>query len=245
MPGASPDFGLRAKRSPRRDGYREVFFFWHELTRHVSFPPGVGETLRLLAGRDMATLYEYRVFTKILDSVRELSGREVSGPPSILRDEWGERLVAGVAVSLGPGLSITFNPTFSRSQKTAYSTPLRPDVILRVGDYLHAFDAKYRLDRVDMQEGDADDDPATYKRADLYKMHTYRDAIDGLRTAFVVYPGTEFAFFERGGGLRTVPAHIDAADGVGALPLRPATKEPATTLRRLLCVLLRPSVPSP
>ena len=102
---------------------------------------------------------------------------------------------------------------------------------MREGDRLHVFDAKYRLDRFDAEERDSDDAPATYKRADLYKMHTYRDAISGLRTAFVVYPGSEFVFFERNGGRRARPGDVVSADGVGALPLRPADHNPATSLR--------------
>ena len=109
---------------------------------------------------------------------------------------------------------------------------------LRVGDTLHVFDAKYRLDRFDTEENDPDDDPATYKRTDLYKMHTYRDAISGLATAFVVYPGTDFVFFERDGDRRIRPADVVNIDGVGALPLRPADHDPAASLRDLLATLL-------
>jgi PD-(D/E)XK nuclease superfamily protein len=113
--------------------------------------------------------------------------------------------------------------------------------VLRFGGTLHAFDAKYRLDRFDVDEADPDDDSATYKRADLYKMHAYRDAIAGLKTAFVVYPGNEFVFFERQGFRRTRPADVAQRDGVGAVPLRPADAEPVEKLRDLLRVLLRRS----
>ena len=234
--------GLRAPSQAlaKADGYREVFSFWHDLSRHVSCPPGAAETVRLLAGRDMATLYEYWVFAKILEAARGLAGSTASEAPSIRRDEWGERLAGGVAVAIGPNLSVAFNRTFSRSGKSAYSTPLRPDVVLQVGDALHAFDAKYRLDQLNTREDDTDDNPATYKRADLYKMHTYRDAIDDLRTAFIVYPGSEFVFFERSGDRRNAPAQVANADGVGAVPLRPVDGQPAATLHGLLRVLLSP-----
>ena len=72
-------------------------------------------------------------------------------------------------------------------------------------------------------------------------MHTYRDAISGLRTAFVVYPGSEFVFFERGGNFRIRPTDITSPDGIGALPLRPADQDPAASLRGLLRGLITPS----
>ena len=82
----------------------------------------------------------------------------------------------------------------------------------------HAFDAKYRLDRFEVSDGDADDDAATYKRADLYKMHTYRDAILSVKSAFVVYPGSEFVFFDRSGVKHMEPAELSAL--TGSVPCR-------------------------
>ena len=243
--GRLSGFHAPSQALAKADGYREVFGFWGDLTRHVSLPRGSAETTRLLEGRDMATLYEYWVFVKILQAAIAVTGGRPAGPPVIRRDELGESLRLGLLTPLGRELTIGFNPTFRRSNGTAYSTPLRPDVTLRSGDRLHAFDAKYRLDRFDAGEADPDDDPAGYKRADLYKMHTYRDAITGLKTAFVVYPGTEFVFFERHGIRREEPAELVRADGVGAVPLRPADANPAAALREVLRVLLTPLEPTP
>jgi len=222
----------------KADGYREVFAFWVDLTRHFSLPISAAETTRLLEGRDMATLYEYWVFLKILEAAIQVTGYTPSRRPELRRDELGESLAVGLQLNVGPKITIRFNSTFIRSRRTAYSTPLRPDVIVQVGGVLHAFDAKYRLDRFDVAEGDADDDSATYKRADLYKMHTYRDAILGLKTAFIVYPGSEFVFFERSGNKCHNPAMINLIDGVGAVPLRPADADPGRQLRDLLTKIL-------
>ncbi|MDI3469908.1 MAG: hypothetical protein OJF62_001971 [Pseudolabrys sp.] len=228
----------------KADGYREVFSFWTGLTAHVSLPLSATETVRILEGRDVATLYEYWSFLKLLEATVNITGRRLSGEVAVRRDELGESLSLGLSTGVGPNISISFNPTFRRSNRTAYSTPLRPDVILKVGDALHAFDAKYRLDRFDVAENDPDDDPATYKRVDLYKMHTYRDAISNLRSASVLYPGTEFVFFERSGAKRNAPGSIANADGVGAIPLRPTAADPSGMLRELLTVLLtRPGSP--
>jgi predicted component of viral defense system (DUF524 family) len=160
--------------------------------------------------------------------------------PKIRRDEMGESLEVGLSTPLGPNITVRFNPSFMRLAGTAYSTPLRPDVVVEVDGVGHAFDAKYRLDRFDAGEDDADDDPATYKRADLYKMHTYRDAILRLKTAFIVYPGSEFVFFDRSGVKHIGADTMGIPDGVGAVPLRPANTDPASALRDLLRVLLIP-----
>lgn len=222
----------------KSEGYRDLFSFWLAMGRHVSLPLEASETTRFLEGRNIATLYEYWVFAKVLQIVCEETAARPAGPPNLRTDELGTSLAVGLVAPMGGGLFVSYNPSFNRSGRGAYSTPLRPDVVLAIGEDLHAFDAKYRLDGIDA--GDDDDDGArTYKRADLYKMHTYRDAIHGMRTAFVVYPGSEFVFFERSGIRRCDPAAVPSnADGVGAVPLRPSEVIPEASLRTLLRSLI-------
>ena len=165
--------------------------------------------------------------------------------PEILRDEMGESLAIGLSTGLKPNITIRVNPTFKRADDSAYSTPLRPDVVVEVDGVCHIFDAKYRLDRFDVIDADADDgDAATYKRADLYKMHTYRDAISSVKTAFVVYPGSEFVFFDRSGTKRADPSAMQLPDGVGAVPLRPIDADPSEVLRDTLRALVIPPQPA-
>ncbi|GJD32275.1 hypothetical protein PMNALOAF_3543 [Methylobacterium adhaesivum] len=231
----------------KSEGYREVFGFWLGFGQHVSLPLDNAEAARFLEGRDVATLYEYWVFLKILEAVCEVTGRRPAGPPEIDKGDFGDSLGYGIRVDLGEDVRVAYNPTFTRSRGDAYSTPLRPDVVVTLDGERHAFDAKYRLDRMD-DGNDADDgDRSTYKRADLYKMHAYRDAIRGMRTACAVYPGSEFVFFGRDGGPRRLPgAMASDADGVGAIPLRPSDVEPASSLRAFLAALLsRPTPASP
>ncbi|KAA2234907.1 DUF2357 domain-containing protein [Salinarimonas soli] len=219
------------------EGYRELYGFWSDLRRYRSLPLTSEETTRLLEGRDVATLYEYWVFLKVFKAVRQVAGSLAVTPIRAERTELGESLVAGLEAKFGK-IRLRYNASFTRSSGGAYSTPLRPDVVLEFGEQRHAFDAKYRLDWLDTDEKDPDDGTATYKRADLYKMHAYRDAIHGLRTAFVVYPGSEFVFFSRDGGKCASPSLVSVMDGVGAVPLRPASTAADGPLTDLIAILL-------
>lgn len=240
--GQLTSFQSPSQALSKADGYREIFIFWGDLTEHISLPADNTLVRRLLEGRDVATLYEYWVFIKIVQSIVEITGLQPAGPPHIQRDELGDSLTLGLSVAIGTKISVYFNRTYRRSSKTAYSTPLRPDVIVQIGETLHAFDAKYRLVRFEISESDLDDDGITYKRADLYKMHAYRDAITGLSSASVVYPGTEFVFFERSGEKRDCASKITNADGVGAVPLRPTSGDPTHRLKSMLANFLRTHV---
>ncbi|MEO0453640.1 MAG: DUF2357 domain-containing protein [Verrucomicrobiota bacterium] len=94
--------------------------------------------------------------------------------------------------------------------------------------YLH-FDSKYRVEQLEQllgkdEESEISEEQAeakatnTYKRGDLYKMHTYNDAIRRTAGSYVLYPGkdgeprTDFARFE------------EIVPGVGAFRMRPGEK---------------------
>ena len=203
----------------KAEGYKDLLELWIALGAHQSLPTSEREIQRLLQGKDVALLYEYWVFLKVLQAVSAASGLK-NGPVSVSRNDLGEGLDRGLQIQLSPSIAVAFNPSYTRTAGTTYSTPLRPDVVVTLGSRRHAFDAKYRLNWLSSLE-DTDDDEATFVRADIYKMHTYRDAIANMQSSFVVYPGTEFVFFERGKERRNSPDEVDTFDGVGAIPARP------------------------
>jgi len=103
------------------------------------------------------------------------------------------------------------------------------------------FDAKYKVDSLVKLFGKEDEssdeeesyqeDPAragNYKRADLLKMHAYRDAIRRSAGAYVLYPGNEKEQLPFRGFHELLP-------GLGAFPLRPnATDDGSAALERFL-----------
>jgi predicted component of viral defense system (DUF524 family) len=64
----------------------------------------------------------------------------------------------------------------------------------------------------------------TFRRADIYKMHTYRDALPSVRSAWVLYPGSQLRFYMKDGGpvVERVKDLPEAVEGVGAVPLPPS-----------------------
>ena len=82
--------------------------------------------------------------------------------------------------------------------------------------YIH-FDAKFRINNVrDLSE----DDPTKAKPADIYKMHTYNEAIYGTVTSIILYPGK--APNEKKGDENAIYTKFtDLVPGVSALAVRP------------------------
>ena len=84
------------------------------------------------------------------------------------------------------------------------------------------FDAKYRLNKITLEDTNCEDEDllvekeeqesGIYKRADLLKMHAYKDAIRRTSGAYVLYPGSEN---------RSIKGYHEVVPGLGAFSIRP------------------------
>jgi len=151
-------------------------------------------------------------------------------------------------------VSLFYNRKFHKGQLDdeygdgSYSTEFRPDFSMLIESsrrkhWVH-FDAKYRLNMTewkrqmsaptieDLEQNltEETEDADLYNKTDLYKMHTYRDAILGSRGAYILFPGTrtEKSVFVRH------PTEVYRSryiiPSIGAFPLRPQSEEQLNSL---------------
>ena len=216
----------------KAEGYREVFMHFHKLALSSQYPID-GESLRLIIeGKDVATLYEYWCFftmAKILQSLLGEPEKSAAGT----RGEFAVRLSHRISLSFPGGVELQFNKSYPGNSNKSYSVSLRLDISLKAGGRLHLFDAKFKYDRLTFVEEPPTDEAELdtekneeevfqrFKHGDLYKMHTYKDAIVDARDVWILYPGTEFRFYEEGRGRVDTPDDIEQLTGVGAIPLKP------------------------
>ena len=186
------------------DGYRELLELYREFTAYVPF---FGELQKAIDNKDIATLYEYWCFFKLVEEFGEILGKkrlELIITPAGELSEGGE-----VYVQFDNGWRLYYNKRLTPA-KWSYSVTLRPDFSLFTGNpeqkrtkLIGVFDAKFKLDVIDADKFAEEDkkmerEPIlqTWARLeDIYKMHTYRDALNA-RFAVVLYPGKENMFFE-------------------------------------------------
>jgi predicted component of viral defense system (DUF524 family) len=179
--------------------------------------------------KDVSLLYEYWVFYKIAATLLE-PGAFFLSRSAIVKEG---RIVNTAVVSDGIW-TVHFNRTFIRKPGASYSLRLRPDIVIervdssRTSTSLHVLDAKYKSVQYTVE--DEDDDSllkviGVVKPADIHKMHCYIDAVQGVNTATAVYPGEKFVFYprNRSAAPATSPEQIALLDGVGAVPLMPAS----------------------
>ncbi len=182
----------------KRDGYRELLQLWREfnLARQPTFFRDVQDSMD---ARDVATMYEYWCFFALAE--RLAASFDALRVAYCVSTSDGEGLAWNVEAVFGDtGYRLVYNRSFSRG-RGSYSVGLRPDFSLFHGNKLEVvFDAKFRFDERDVEElgREADTEEAGMqmdterlaKRADLYKMHTYRDALR-CRAAVVLFPAME------------------------------------------------------
>lgn len=212
----------------RRRGYREVFRHFSRLrltTRRL--PLSHHEARDLLDSMDIARLYELWAYFAFVEAMTE-----VLGPPACAAVHEASPFQIDVRKGFTvawPGrqaaiYNACFNPG-SGSARRSYSLRLFPDVTLELpGGEVHLFDAKFKLRWL----GGGDEATvearreSTSKEEDLYKMHAYRDAIAGARSAWALYPGSQLRFHATSGTCtRSADSLSPPITGVGALPLLP------------------------
>ena len=231
----------------RRRGYRRVLEHHARIRLAPRIPLDRDEVRDMLELKDIALLYELWTFHRLARSIERLVGQPRK-TGRLRSGDFQQDLVAGEAFEWASGIRLVYNQTFSgataQSPGRSYSVGLRPDVALRIPSGtnrgLHLFDAKFRLRSLtdawateSVSGGAAEkagERRGDFRRGDIYKMHTYRDAIRDACSVWILYPGCEFRFFAASGSGKTTSAGRlpNSLRGVGAIPLRP-TRNPGTT----------------
>ena len=231
----------------RQPGYRDVLRAFALTEASLALEAVLPDDMFSATQRNVATLYEYWCFVALAECVSAVAGgepqgllfeRSANGLSLVLKQGEPSKLSWELEVE-GRMLVIDlwFNRTFTRTDDPAadmgsWARRLRPDASLRLRPksarptdsvdpeldvWLH-FDAKYRIERMTLDEAIEGDEPTvapdrTARREDLLKMHAYRDAIRRSAGAYVLYPGT---------GPEAISCEFhELLPGLGAFPLRP------------------------
>ena len=201
----------------RREGYRQLFDAWGHLNQAAN--PLFDQVEQAIELRDVDKLYEQWCFFELSTYIGSLLGCEAN---YVVKRHGAGPLEWNAKAEFGDVGALEYNATMS-----GYSLPFRPDLIWRKnGKGVAVFDAKFRAEKPSATDDDSDP-----KRADLDKMHAYRDALR-VPNAIVLYPGTEPWWFPADDAHDLCDEREDVGlqqllngwRGVGAVPFRPGSK---------------------
>lgn len=209
----------------KREGYRDIFNYflmfetsfklaWNEL-----FDKFEGHEKRV------SELYEYWCYFKIAKTLENISGQSIDYDNlfKLSSDGWSVMLKQGhqsmsnfnfyhdghlIDIKFYYNLKFNNNSFFE-----SYSLAFKPDYTLLIEidgntNYIH-FDAKYRsqlelspyYETIEQKDAEADkrdeeeERKHIYKEGDIYKMHSYKDAILKTEGSYVLYPGNRSNIF--------------------------------------------------
>ncbi len=213
----------------RREGYKQIFSLYSllQLCTRCDFDPD--DFRNLLETKDTPTLFEYWSFFHVKD-ILDSEKRLVECRSIITDDQKEQKIHVGIAITYADDIILFFNKHYAgisgymprdyftapNTTNESYSHGLRPDIVIKKGESILIFDAKYKgKGRNGSFYGeDEQGGVSQWKDEDIDKMHTYREAIKNVAGAFILYPGERPVMY---------PAH-DAKrlhEGVGAIPLKP------------------------
>ena len=247
----------------RKEGYREILRVWlmFDLAAKLTWK-ALDDDKYDIGKRDVATLYEYWLFFKLLRLIEKIFSIDPKQTKKLIKEDgdgMGLTLESGIHTAVegdysykGRHLKIQFsyNRTFGKSNYPdggSWTKQMRPDYTLSLWPadetlsgkdelneaekqelivHIH-FDAKYKVEGLkyliseDVDEASKDLDiekneqkEGTYKRADLLKMHAYKDAIRRTAGAYVLYPGKDKPYKSRG--------FHEIVPGLGAFAVSPS-----------------------
>jgi len=187
----------------KRDGYRECLNIYRLL--HLARIPIFNNIQQAIDNRRIDQLYEFWCFFKLSEMLAKVINGEGAKPKFRIKEGSQGGLEGETEADLGEGYKLVYNKTWE-----GYTFNFRPDFSLLKDEKLEVvFDAKFRFDLMeldkDLENLEAEEEAIregnlekVVKVDDVYKMHTYRDALQ-CRASIVVYPGdnppTEVKFY--------------------------------------------------
>jgi len=245
----------------RKEGYREILRVWLMFDLAAKLIWKGGEDVYEAGKRDVAALYEYWLFFKLLDLIEDIFKIEPESVANLIKptgDGLGLQLkqgkhiaVKGVYKNSSRELNVefSFNRSFSGKKSFpeagSWTKGMRPDFTLSIWPkgitqteaeveelilHIH-FDAKYKVEEIATIFGEEieeeedlenslnlekkENDKGNFKRVDLLKMHSYKDAIRRTAGAYILYPGTVTKPYQRQGYHELIP-------GLGAFAIKPS-----------------------
>lgn len=245
----------------KKEGYREILQAWlmFDLAAKLSWKGG--DNVYEAGKRNVAILYEYWVFFKLLEVISRVFKIDPVSINKLVKTDEDQinleikqgkmTMIEGLYDAGNRKFNIRFfyNRTFAHTREGdelykagSWTMNMRPDYTLSVwpGEvdmeqaekedlivHIH-FDAKYRVNKIDLGVDDAmsedemsdallnekkEQEEGIYKRADLLKMHAYKDAIRRTSGAYILYPGTI---------KRQIKGYHEIIPGLGAFCLTPS-----------------------
>lgn len=224
----------------RDEGYSSLFSIYQILGMGAALRQDDMEDILKAQNTPIYQVYEYWCCTRLYRSLFKLSSNR---PEMVYEKDSSHRWVVTIRRNTGVKFDISspkgveatlyYNQSFDKSDGdfSSYSVRLRPDftLVLSMGERKRIinFDAKYKAKPkaygdITTEDSKIDSDCWEY---DIYKMHTYRDALLRSVGSYILYPGTVKTMYPKPACSEDWSRLDDLIiPSVGAIPLIPGSE---------------------
>ncbi len=188
----------------KKEGYREILQAHNNLL--LSRAPLFLHLQEMINQRNIATLYEFWCFFELAKRLAKQQNIPEKDIKNVIPTSLAKGLAESKTRSTIGEYQLVFIKKFQGSSGS-YSVTLKPDFSLMKNNQVFAiFDAKFRFDITELEREDSQIEESEKnalqtanperiaKISDIYKMHTYKDALQA-KSSIVLYPGTKNLFF--------------------------------------------------
>jgi len=224
----------------KKSGYRRVLKTWLMFDLAAKLIWEGGEDVYSAGNKNIAKLYEYWLFFKLIDAIKETFNIDTEEYKKLIvstKDSLGLQLKEGKEIAINGSYSskerelsiqFSYNKSFKKSNdlsvEGSWTLQMDPDYTLSIWpkelgkdkaerreQIVHIhFDAKYKVKNKE--------DNSDFKREDVIKMHAYKDAIRRTGGAYILYPGTNDK-------PKTFNGFHEILPGLGAFAIRPSNED--------------------
>lgn len=228
----------------RREGYRQMYSLFLGLKSLPEVDNDSENIKELLENKSLDVLYENYCYFGMSEMVARIYGQsldkkkyrvQTTSFSKTLEKKTNSNYFEFERTTDLPMVRVHYNKNYVVE---SYSKTFDPDISLEIFDSnddlyaIYVFDSKFK---VNISDDDEIYEKRKYKYDDISKMHTYRDALNKARGAFILYPGTEDEIFY----VDTENTHRDLLYGVGAFKLRPGKSDDLTHISKYIEKLLK------
>lgn len=198
-----------------RAGYSDLFSIYQMIGLGVMFRQDDLEDLLRGQNNRVYQVYEYWCYTRLYRSLYEMSDNKPRFPLDRIDGRWTMSIRRGNSVEFSIPMydrrievTLYYNRKFDQrdGRFRSYSIEFRPDFTLMIrtdpdpgNSFIINFDAKYKAkpdDGGDPGSDDSEIDPDCWE-FDIYKMHTYRDALLHSFGSYILYPSRKGVMYPK------------------------------------------------
>lgn len=204
-----------------RSGYCDLFRLYSLLQLATRYRAVDHDLRKLIETKDLPLLYEYWCLFQTMDVLQEALGEPIDRREVTDMAPQEQHVRHGLEIRYREQVVLHFNLSCGNRENayhSSYSHTFRPDIVVSRGQRKLIFDAKAKGEKIDFGGEETDGRIGKYKNEDIDKMHTYREAINDVFGAYILYPGTTTQFF-------SWPDGRSEFEGVGAIALKPGASD--------------------